>query len=1260
MSNLATIVNNILADSGIDDINVVVTTGSYTNPAWIVSLPWTKITGTPTTLAGYGITDAYTQTQVNNLLNAKLSLSGGTMTGAINLPNGIVGINVGDDATISDRNVANTMYVAGIQNTDRGYINFSETGGNQLGAINGGDLTWRGVPIITTSNVSGTVNYIPKFTAANSIGNSIVQDNGRVITITSTDGTGARTTLNDVLTIAQLNPNAPYSGFGTGILFRGNTYVGNHVWGRIGMELTDFSEQRTGENMIFQVAPADNSDTLTTVLTLAYNSVATFSGSVGVGVTPTQSLDVIGNGKFRGQDLFLGSSVDADNVVYIYSKNGAQSQIRTNAGVSSSYNGMMIASNYNQAASLPSWSLDLGGALNSTGNVNAFTVGYKAFGGAWASLMIVNANGDTVVSNNFTSASAVFNNGTNSTNGIKIVGSLTSSLFTSGIEFIRTTVAGGSKIQPLRDAAIGGVGLNFLVTANNAAEISGTYTSALQIANTGAATFLGSITTTNGNVYLGSGARIGTDGVSSIDFNYNTGGTPALNWYGGTTSVKFSVTSTGVGTFLDNIFIGAGKYLGYSASAYVTPEDNIQGARIKTPGGFLVESAGAVTFNNLAGTGTRMVVVNSNGVFSTQAIGSGSITGSGTPNTIPKFTSSSAIGNSVIIDSGSDVTVGSVLRVNAYGNVAGGTIRMGVVNDSTAKWAYLVSTQYNSSTNPSGFSVIGTYSTATANQIVIGGSIYEANPATEIQFWTHTAVTHGTGGSKRMVIDTNGNVGIEQSTPTTRLEVQATDGSGGRTSPINIVTITAENPSNPYNGFGGGLLFKNRIYAGGPTPGGIRDGARIRTSINGNSSTDLGTELVFDVTTTGAGALTEALRLSYDYGATFSLKNIIVNNSSNPYTASNRGSIFLNGASTSLYGWGVGGAGKGYMYHEGTNVYLENSVSSGAFNIVQVGAGSINLQTNGTNRLTINGSGNARFTNNVGINRDATYNLDVEGSIRGSDRLYWNGLSQLVYILNYNQLPMVDNVNVADSTATNGYASKRTSSSPNGTFFYGNYTSFPPGNYVAYFRMKVTSNASGSQICQLDVVGGSIVSFAIGLKPNMFEASDTWQYIRLPFTITGGSYIEWRSIGFQNGITDLFFDHLMIYQEASLSQIFVRNAFSVYVNQNTLGMQLNTSGALTVTSSVTATAFFESSDERLKSNIIDLDTNVSSIIAKSYLKNGMQEIGYLAQDVEKILPSAISKRDDGYLDLSYRQVHTAKIAALEKEVFELKQQLKNK
>lgn len=38
--------------------NGVYTTGSYSNPSWIASLAWSKISTTPTTLAGYGILDA--------------------------------------------------------------------------------------------------------------------------------------------------------------------------------------------------------------------------------------------------------------------------------------------------------------------------------------------------------------------------------------------------------------------------------------------------------------------------------------------------------------------------------------------------------------------------------------------------------------------------------------------------------------------------------------------------------------------------------------------------------------------------------------------------------------------------------------------------------------------------------------------------------------------------------------------------------------------------------------------------------------------------------------------------------------------------------------------------------------------------------------------------------------------------------------------------------------------------------------------------
>lgn len=51
--------------------NGVVTTGTYSNPTWITGLAWSKISTTPTTLSGYGITDAASSTHTHgNITNA--------------------------------------------------------------------------------------------------------------------------------------------------------------------------------------------------------------------------------------------------------------------------------------------------------------------------------------------------------------------------------------------------------------------------------------------------------------------------------------------------------------------------------------------------------------------------------------------------------------------------------------------------------------------------------------------------------------------------------------------------------------------------------------------------------------------------------------------------------------------------------------------------------------------------------------------------------------------------------------------------------------------------------------------------------------------------------------------------------------------------------------------------------------------------------------------------------------------------------------
>jgi hypothetical protein len=113
------------------------------------------------------------------------------------------------------------------------------------------------------------------------------------------------------------------------------------------------------------------------------------------------------------------------------------------------------------------------------------------------------------------------------------------------------------------------------------------------------------------------------------------------------------------------------------------------------------------------------------------------------------------------------------------------------------------------------------------------------------------------------------------------------------------------------------------------------------------------------------------------------------------------------------------------------------------------------------------------------------------------------------------------------------------------------------------------------------------------------------------------------------------------------------------IGSGSLRLSLSSGGSLTAVGSMTATSFFESSDKNIKTLIEDnyQTKGIESVVAKLYTKNGKEELGYFAQDVQDILPSAVSKGLGGLLSLSYREVHTAKIARLEKELEELKAKL---
>jgi hypothetical protein len=88
------------------------------------------------------------------------------------------------------------------------------------------------------------------------------------------------------------------------------------------------------------------------------------------------------------------------------------------------------------------------------------------------------------------------------------------------------------------------------------------------------------------------------------------------------------------------------------------------------------------------------------------------------------------------------------------------------------------------------------------------------------------------------------------------------------------------------------------------------------------------------------------------------------------------------------------------------------------------------------------------------------------------------------------------------------------------------------------------------------------------------------------------------------------------------------------------------SGAATFSSSVTAIAFFTSSDKR-KKDIISQDGDLATYRFKG---NDQIHYGYIAQDMQGLYPNQVSTDNDGMMSLNYIEILVKKVHDLEKEI----------
>lgn len=101
----------------------------------------------------------------------------------------------------------------------------------------------------------------------------------------------------------------------------------------------------------------------------------------------------------------------------------------------------------------------------------------------------------------------------------------------------------------------------------------------------------------------------------------------------------------------------------------------------------------------------------------------------------------------------------------------------------------------------------------------------------------------------------------------------------------------------------------------------------------------------------------------------------------------------------------------------------------------------------------------------------------------------------------------------------------------------------------------------------------------------------------------------------------------------------------------------DTTGNFFATGNIAAT-----SDERFKSDIKTL-TNalelVQSLRGASFLKNGVPDIGFIAQEVQKVVPCLVKENEDGYLSVVYGNI-TAILVEAVKVLAARVEQLENK
>jgi hypothetical protein len=613
------------------------------------------------------------------------------------------------------------------------------------------DRSWT----ISTISGSGTTNYLPKFTSSSAIGNSLIYNDANSVLINDTFNVATNYKLQvngDIYTSGSIAIGS-VSSISTKLFGIGRAITGATTAYGITFE-GNIESTVTTNGIVYRSYPIVTGGTLSAITHYIASKNAFIGGSTVTNqygfFADASVIDATNNYGFYGN---IASATGAWN---LYMNGTAQNYINGNLGI---------------GVTVPTVKLDVSGAGLFSSSVTASS--FIKSGGTSAQLLAGDGSVVTAGTN------ITISGGTISSSG-GLSGSGTTNYVT---KFTGSSSLGNSIIYDSGTAI--GIG-----TTSPAAtlDVSGNINSST---NVRALRFWGgpSVFTTHSAPLHIFSSTIGTGAIARFNNNESTDASTLTsmwleNYAGYRAELAYTTHLNGSNIYINNT---------YNSGNILFSINSSEKARILNTGQFKLN--GYTSTSSFTGTAVGYLAFDSSGNILTTAAPSGGISGSGTTNYIPKFTGSTAIGNSLIFDNGTNVGIGAaspstLLQVGT---------NFKVTNDAVTTWG---------PTNSMGLLSWDT------NLAIIGGT-------------ANTAVQFRANNAEFMRLTTSGNLGIGITNPSQKLEVYNNVNAGGGFKITNINGGGSTSAATYYHngnvthevgvlgtGYGGyGALLANEFYA---------------------------------------------------------------------------------------------------------------------------------------------------------------------------------------------------------------------------------------------------------------------------------------------------------------------------------------------------------------------------------------------------------------------------------------------------------------